>query len=152
MESIPLPECLQGYSPQLLIALVAGGLIVLLIFVWLIAKLFRGRIKTSGIVVQSFQLAPLGRDAFLKITNPGEPVILLHAQVIGRSDVIVKNDVTGQQIPTGGSYSILLEAGGDRRLDKDFSFQFTFVDEQRRAYHQVYSLNPLQSVNIKRKR
>jgi len=151
MESIPLPEWLQSYSPQLIVS-VAGGFIALLIFIWLIRKLIRGRNNTSGIVVQSFQLAPLGRDAFLKVTNPGDPIVLLYAKAIGRDDVVIKNEITGQQIPTGGSYSILLEAGGEKRLDKKFSFQFTFVDEQRHSYHQVFSLSPLQSVSLKRKR
>jgi hypothetical protein len=151
MESTPLPEWLQTYSPQM-VAVAAIGAILLLVFIWLISKLFRGRINTKGISVHSFQLAPLGRDAFLKLTNPGNPVTLLHAKVIGRNDVVVKNEVAGQQIPSSGSYSILLEAGGEQRLDKDFSVQFTFVDEERRAYNQVFSLNPLQSVSLKRKR
>lgn len=152
MESIPLPEWLQSYSPAVLIGGAAMGLILLLVFIWLLGKLFRARVTTQGIVVQSFQLAPLGRDAFLKITNPGEPVTLLQTQVLGRNDIVVKNQVAGQQLASGGSYSILLEAGGDQRLDSNFSLQFTFVDQQRRAYHQVFSLSPLQSVSLKRKR
>lgn len=152
MESLPLPEWLQAYDSQTIIIVGAGGLILLLILIWLLSKLFRSGKKSQGIIVQSFQLAPLGRDAFLKITNPGDSVTLLFANIIGREDVIIKNEVAGQKIPAAGSYSILLEAAGEQRLNKNFSVQFTFVDEQKQTYHQVFSLDSLQSVSLKRKK
>ncbi|MEL7219940.1 MAG: hypothetical protein AAGJ93_01395 [Bacteroidota bacterium] len=152
MESLPLPEWLQAYDAQMVILMGAGAMILLLIFIWLLGRLFRSGKKSKGIAVQSFQLAPLGRDAFLKITNPGDEVTLLFAHVIGRADVVIKNEVGGQKIPAAGSYSILLEAAGEQRLSKDFSVQFTFVDDQKQTYHQTFSLDPIQSVSLKRKK
>lgn len=149
MQSTQLPEWLQQYPP---IAVIGAAIVLVIVFILLLRALFSRKIKTSGLSIQSFQLAPLGRDAFLKVTNPGEPLTLLDIRILGRQDVIVKNQVAGHQLPHDGSYSILLEAGGEKRLNTDFSVQFTFVDQERRSYHQVFSLHPLQSTSLQLKR
>ncbi|MGH1435175.1 MAG: hypothetical protein ACRBG0_12015 [Lewinella sp.] len=146
-----LPEWLQAYDPLLVFGVGIGSLIILIILLVLIVRaVSRSKIKHSGLVVQSFQIAPLGRDAFLKITNPGAGVTLSALVVTGRADVVVKNQVAGQAIPQGGTYSILLEATADQRLRKDFQLHFTFFDQERRTYQQQFSLNPVASVRIKR--
>lgn len=146
-----LPEWLQAYDPLLVFGLGIGGLVLLVILlVLIIGAVSRSRIKHSGLVIQSFQIAPLGRDAFLKLNNPGKGVTLSTVVVTGRADVIVKNQVAGQSIAQGGTYSILLEATADERLRSDFQLYFTFFDSEKKIYQQQFSLNPVASVRIKR--
>ena len=148
-----LPEALQAYDPVLVFGVGFGALLFLIILIVMISRsVRRSRLRQRGLVIQSFQIAPLGRDAFLKIANPGAPVTLLLVNLIGRRDVKVKNEVTGQQLTSAGTYSILLEAVGDRRLDPNFQVELTFADEQKLHYQQLFSLSPVKSLSIKKKR
>jgi hypothetical protein len=146
-----LPEWLQAYDPLLIFGVSIGVLIILIILlVLIIGAVARSRVKHAGLVIQSFQIAPLGRDAFLKLNNPGTGVTLSSVVVKGRADVMVKNQVAGQAIAQGGTYSILLEATADQRLRTDFQLHFTFFDKEKKVYQQQFSLNPVASVRIKR--
>ena len=148
-----LPEALQAYDPVLVFGGGLGLLIVIVLVIILLARSSRrARLRQRGLIVQSFQIAPLGRDAFLKISNPGLPVTFLNLRLIGRSDVKVKNQVTGHQLAQSGSYSILLEADGDHRLNANFQVELTFADQQKNQYQQLFSLSPVKSVSIKKKR
>ncbi len=146
-----LPEWLQAYDPLLIFGVGIGALIIFIILLVLIIRaVSRSRVKHTGLVIQSFQIAPLGRDAFLKLNNPGVGVTLSSVVITGRADVVVKNQVAGQAIARGGTYSILLEATADQRLRTDFQLRFMFFDEERKVYQQQFSLNPVGSVRIKR--
>ena len=146
-----LPEWLQAYDPLLVFGVGIGGLILFIILLVLIIRaVSRSRVKHPGLVIQSFQIAPLGRDAFLKLNNPGVGVTLSAVVVTGRADVVVKNQVAGQAISQGGTYSILIEATADQRLRSDFQLHFTFFDSEKKIYQQQFSLNPVASVRIKR--
>lgn len=146
-----LPEWLQAYDPILVFGAGFGILIILLLLlVMIIRAVSSSRDKHSGLVIQSFQIAPLGRDAFLKLNNPGTPVTLSALMVTGRADVSIKNQVAGQSLPQGGTYSILLEATADQRLRSDFQLHLTFFDHEKRTYQQQFSLNPVASIRIKR--
>ncbi len=148
-----LPEALQAYDPVLVFGVGFGLLVLLIIIIALIRRsMRRARLRNRGLVIQSFQIAPLGRDAFLKVANPGTPITLLSLRLIGRNDLKVKNELTGQQLALSGTYSILLEAVGDRRLDANFQIELTFADEQKNHYQQLFSLSPVKSLSIKKKR
>lgn len=148
-----LPEALQAYDPVLVFGVGFGLLVILIIIIVLIrGSMRRGRLRKRGLLVQSFQIAPLGRDAFLKVANPGPAVTLLSLRLIGRNDLTVKNQVAGQQLALSGTYSILLEAVGERRLDNHFQIEITFADEQKNQYQQLFSLSPVKSLSIKKKR
>ena len=148
-----LPEALQGHDTVLVFGVGFGLLLFLIILIVVIRRsLRRARLRQRGLVIQSFQIAPLGRDAFLKISNPGPPVTLLNVHLVGRQDLKVKNEVTGQQLPTAGNYSILLEAVGDRRLDPQFQVELSFADAQKVHYQQLFALSPVKSLSIKKKR
>jgi hypothetical protein len=130
-----------------------GGGLLLLAAIGVAIRINRsGAPRTGGprIQIASFQLAPLGRDAFLKLSNAGEPATLSTARILGRNDVLIKNTVAGQQIPSGGSYSLLLEATGNQRLQANFLVVLVYVDDQRRAYEQTFTLNPPGTQKIKR--
>jgi hypothetical protein len=147
-----IPDGLQAYDPFLVLG---GGLVLAILVLWLLFALVRrGGLKPAGhgLAIQSFQLAPLGRDAYLKVINPGVPVTLSAVTILGRADVSIKNEVAGQILTSDGAYSILLEANGSERLVPDFSVQFTFVDTQRQAFQQVFTLDPIKSVSFKHKR
>ena len=146
-----LPEWLQAYDPLLIFGVGIGVLILFtLLLVIIVRSVSRSRIKHPGLVIQSFQIAPLGRDAFLKLNNPGGGVTLTSTVVTGRADVIVKNQVAGHVITQGGTYSLLIEATADQRLRSDFELHFTFFDAEKKVYQQQFSLNPVASVRLKR--
>lgn len=148
-----LPEALRAYDPVLVFGLGFGLLVILIITIVLINRSMRhARLRQRGLLIQSFQIAPLGRDAFLKVANPGSPVTLLSLNLIGRNDLKVKNELTGQQLTQSGTYSILIEAVGERRLDAHFQVELHFADEQKNRYQQLFSLSPVKSLSIKKKR
>ena len=147
-----LPEWLKEYDPQLLLGIAAFSVLVV---IFLIFSLFRkGKKKSSmpRLVIQSFQIAPLGRDAFLKINNPSVPVTLLNVEIMDRIDLEVKNQVGGHILATGTNYSILLEVKGNHRIDPDFKIAITFVNGQRQTYRQIFSLDPVESISLRRKK
>ena len=112
-----------------------GGLILL----WIIIRLARRKPKAvtfPGLAVSLFQIAPLGRDAFLKILNPAGPVVLSQYKIIGRDDILVKNHLSGHRLEGNKEYSILLEASGANRLAPDFSLELTYIDEGGLVYRQ----------------
>lgn len=135
---------LLALEPTYLMA--GGGGLVLLIGLLVALRVNRrggGRQASPQLQVASFQLAPLGRDAFLKITNQGEKAVLSSGKIIGRNDVLIKNTLAGHEISRDGSYSLLLEAVGNERLQANFAVELTFVDEHRRGFQQTFFLNPL---------
>lgn len=115
----------------------AGGLgaVLLLIIITLVARR-KPKITFPGLVINSFQIAPLGRDAFLKIQNPAQAVVLSQYKIIGRTDVLVKNHLSGHRIETQKEYSILLEANGDERLEPNFSLELTYITEEGNVFRQ----------------
>lgn len=139
-----------GLSAEQLL-LLGGGVALLLFVVWpLVAAIRRSRVRRAPtLAITSFQIAPLGRDAFLKLHNPSEAITLTAVQLHGRTDVQVKNAVAGQQLSHQGDYRLLLEATEDQRLTADFDIEFTFANADRRSFKQRFSLNPIQQVSFK---
>lgn len=117
-------------------AAVGGGAMLL---IGILIFLSRSGPKTTftGLGIRLFQIAPLGRDAFLTLYNPAEAVTLSQYSIVGRDDILVKNHVAGQRLPTGGEYRILMEAAGQERLTNDFFIELVYVVEsQQQAYRQ----------------
>lgn len=129
------------------------GTFTLLIII-LLALRSRGRQRRLAaaphLAINSFQIAPLGRDAFVKLINQGESATLSRLQVKGRYDITVKNEIAGQVLHRGGTYSILLEATAQQRLEPDFTLCLTFVDAGGQIYEQTFGLAPPQTLGIKR--
>lgn len=111
------------------------GLILLLIIILIVANR-KPKATFPGLVINLFQIAPLGRDAFLKIQNPAGPITLSQYRVIGRNDVLIKNHLSGHRLETQKEYSILLEANGTKRLEPDFSLELTYITEEGKVYQQ----------------
>jgi hypothetical protein len=87
--------------------------------------------------LKDFQVAPLGKDAFFKIRNAGETATISQLDIIGRADLMVKNDYAGHQIEKNKEYRIFLESAGHQKIDKDFSIEITFSDPQGHIYKQL---------------
>lgn len=122
-----------GVDPWIL----AGGIgLLLLVIIILIVSNRKPKASFPGLVINLFQIAPLGRDAFLKIQNPAGPVVLSQYRVIGRNDVLIKNHISGHRLESQKEYSILLEANGTRRLESDFSLELTYITEEGKVYQQ----------------
>lgn len=114
-----------------------GGGVLLFFGIGMAASRSSPRQKFAGLQIRMFQIAPLGRDAYLQLYNPAEAVTLSQCTVIGRTDVIIKNHVAGQRLLTGGEYSILMEVSGKERLDNDFTIDLKYmVEGQQQAYQQ----------------
>ena len=121
-----------GIDP-LVAAGIAGVLLVLLIIL-----IFRRKPKSkfSGLAISLFQIAPLGRDAFLKIQNPDRTVILSQYKILGRNDISIKNHLSGHRLESQKEYSILLEANSTTRLEGNFSLELVYMDEGGNVFQQ----------------
>ena len=128
----------------------AAGLGVLLLLL-IIRKLIRSKKKkkkspktktgyTKGALsIHSYQVAPLGRDAFLKIKNNG-PTITLTQLTIFNPDVSIKNVLAGQKIDEGKVYSILLESKNAKKIPEELKIEVTFLNAKHLAEKQSFTL------------
>ncbi len=94
-------------------------------------------VPSQGLQINLFQIAPLGRDAFLKLFNPGQKVTLSQLKVVGRTDIAVKNAAAGHVLESGSLYSLLLEATGAQRLEANFALELTYLDANGIAWRQT---------------
>ncbi len=113
-------------------AYIGGGFLLFLIIVMAIRRSRKRRKvrvkKTSNIHLHSFQIAPLGRDAFVKIRNTGEPAVLSGLKILGRDDMIIKNAFAGQKIDQNKEYGIFLEVNGKEKIQPGFQLEVTVLD------------------------
>lgn len=122
---------------------VASGLLIVLLFSMSIANGKRKRKKRARKIaptlsLQSFQISPLGRDAYLKVLNNGQTAQITDLKIKGRRDIVVKNAVAGHQLPQGESYRILLESNGHNKLDYNFSMELSYIDQLGNVYQQMF--------------
>lgn len=123
----------------------AGGGGLLLLLIW--SSFGKARKKRNikkvapELKVHTFQVSPLGRDAFFKIRNDGEMATLSELNFIGRSDIVVKNALAGHQIRKNKIYSLLLEAASQNKIDPNFSIELTFLDTKGNVYRQAFELD-----------
>lgn len=122
----------------------AGGVLLLLLFIVVRinrrARKRRAFLHAPNLFLESFQVSPLGRDAYLKIGNAGARGTLTRLEVKGRSDLRVKNQVAGHEMERGEQYRILLEAEGQQKIDPDFSLLLTFMDARKNVFQQEFDL------------
>ncbi len=117
-------------------AMAGGGLLVLILLRWVIKRANRPKKSTTkqkaapisaGLNLYTFQIAPLGRDAFLKVQNRGEEVTLTKLEILDRQNIIVKNALSGHKLSKDKIYSILLEAEGNSKITDGFSVQVSYL-------------------------
>ena len=71
----------------------------------------------------------MGRDAFFKVHNHGQLARLSALSIKGKGHIQVKNNIAGHEIKTGDSYRILLEATGNKKINKDFIVELTYIKQ-----------------------
>jgi hypothetical protein len=92
----------------------------------------------THIAFYSYQSAPLGRDALLKIMNTRTNVVLLSVAIKGSDDIEVKNALAGHELSSGKVYGIMLEAVGKDRMLPDFELILTYVDAGSNVWRQSF--------------
>lgn len=130
---------LESLEPQHWAA--GGGALVLLILVSTVRKTAarrRERRLAPKLVLEAFQISPLGRDAFVKIQNQGEKAILTTIAFQGRKDLAVKNALAGHHLEKDRAYSILLETTGPEKIDDNFSIELSYMDTRNNVYRQTF--------------
>ncbi|MCB0560924.1 MAG: hypothetical protein H6573_00685 [Lewinellaceae bacterium] len=144
-----LLSTLNGYTQSmgpLEWGIIGGGIALILLLAASISSTKRRRKRNAQKVAPSlsldtFQISPLGRDAYFKVLNNGQPARLSNMAIKGRKDVVVKNAVAGHELQSGESYRILLEATGTQKLNADFTIELSYVDLVGNVYQQAFALN-----------
>ncbi len=126
--------------------LIGGGIaLILILSASLSASKRRKKRKAQQaaplLSLDAFQISPLGRDAYFKVLNNGQPARLSNLSIKGRNDVAVKNAVAGHELRPGESYRILLEATGNQKLNNNFTIELSYVDLIGNVYQQAFALN-----------
>ena len=141
-----LRNFLQQLTPdQKLMAAVGFGVLLLLLILRKLLKVKnKGGVrsknnKKGALSIHSYQIAPLGRDAFLKIKNNG-PSITLTQLVINNQEVSIKNALAGQKIDEGKIYSILLESKNTKKIPEALEIEITFLNSKHIAEKQTFTL------------
>ncbi len=150
MESINIHtvwEQIQTYFQNLSptdIAILSGVGVLLLIGLPLVARLRRRqRLRRYApiLVLESFQISPLGRDAFFKIKNNGELATLISLFIRGRRDIVFKNSFVGHELHRDKTYSILMEATTKDKIEDNFTIELNYIDRIGNVYKQAFELN-----------
>ncbi|HRD82253.1 MAG TPA: hypothetical protein PK198_14965 [Saprospiraceae bacterium] len=122
--------------------LTATGGMGLLVLPFLIGMSRRQRKVVSRVPTHlafySYQSAPLGRDALLKIKNTRDHVVLLSVAIKGSDEIEVKNASAGHELLSGKVYGIMLEAAGKDRMLPDFELVLTYMDAGRNVWKQSF--------------
>ncbi len=127
--------------------IIGGALLIVLIIRSIMRNRKRRKFFSSSplLVLDAFQIAPLGRDAFLKIKNNGTPATISQLQIKGREDILVKSAVAGHQVAKDKIYSILLEASASDRIRKDFVVELSFLDDKGNVFKQNFKMDGKQT-------
>lgn len=125
-------------------AMIGGGLLLLILVLSLISRNRRkSRLRkiAPAIVLESFQISPMGRDAFFKIKNNAEVATLTAVSIQGRRDIVFKNTFIGHELHRDKTYSILLEATAKDRIENNFTIVINYMDKIGNIYKQAFELN-----------
>lgn len=136
-----LADKTAGFGPVEWGVAATGGLgLLLLPFLLTISSRKKKRIAPypTHLAFHTYQAAPLGRDALLKVKNTREDVVLLSVAVKGTDEIEVKNALAGHELPSGKVYGILLEATGKDRMLPDFELILTYTDGARNVWRQSF--------------
>ncbi|MBK7870889.1 MAG: hypothetical protein IPJ74_09470 [Saprospiraceae bacterium] len=124
---------------------IIGGVLLLLFVVLPLASSRRRKKRRDKVapklMLEAFQVSPLGRDAFLKIKNNGESATFTSLFVKGRRDIVFKNAFAGHQLDKGKTYSILLETASQEKITHNFIVELTYFDQMRNVYRQTFDLS-----------
>ncbi|MEQ8703132.1 MAG: hypothetical protein RIC19_04395 [Phaeodactylibacter sp.] len=121
-----------------------GGFVIFILLLSLSGGRRRKKRKAKAIApnltINAFQLSPMGRDAYFKVHNHGQLARLSVLSIKGKGHIQVKNNIAGHEIQTGDSYRILLEATGNKKINKDFIVELTYLDQLGNVYRQDFPI------------
>lgn len=132
---------IKGTEPLYLVIGVAVMLLLILLPIILrsIKKGKAGKVKPD-IVLKSFQISPLGRDAWLRLRNEGHLAVLQDVKVKKRKDILVKTNFKDVKMPSQGTTSLFLNALGEERIREDFELELLYIDSIGNHYRQKLRL------------
>lgn len=125
-------------------AIIVGAFLLLFVVLPLAARAQRRRRLRKfapHIILESFQISPLGRDAFFKIRNGGEQATLISLFIRGRRDIVFKNSFVGHELQRDKSYSVLMEATAKDKIAENFSIELNYLDKMGNVYKQAFDLH-----------
>lgn len=144
-----ITKFIQELSPeQKMIASVVLGMLFLILLLRKVARknkkgknLTRRQKKQNkgALSIASYQVAPLGRDAFLKIKNNGPTITLTQLSLLN-PNISIKNALAGQKIDEGKIYSILLESKNAKKIPEALEIEVTFLNSNHIAEKQSFTL------------
>ena len=124
---------------------IIGGVLLLLMLISRLRRRARRRkarkLIAPNLIFHTFQIAPLGRDAFFKIRNIGQVATITGASIKGRHDILIKSAIAGHQLDKEKICSILLETSSQNKIEKNFTVELTFFDQKGNTYKQDFPLN-----------
>ncbi len=122
-----------------------GGLLIFVILLSMSGgkrrKKRRAKSVAPSLVINGFQVSPLGRDAYFKVYNHGQKAQLTGVNIRGKGHIHIKNAVAGHELQPAESYRILLEATGNKKIARDFIIELTYMDQLGNVYRQDFPLN-----------
>ncbi len=123
---------------------IAGAILFLLILIPIILRSIKkskaNKIKPV-LLLQSFQISPLGKDAWLRLRNVGQVAILKDLKFKKRNDIQSKTNFRDVKIGQGNTTSLFLHGMGQERIREDFEVEFLYSDAQGHLYKQVLKLD-----------
>lgn len=123
---------------------IAGGILFILILIPIILRSIKkskaNKIKPA-LVLHSFQISPLGKDAWLRLRNVGQLAVLKDVKFKKRQDILSKTNFREVRIGQGNTTSLFLQGTGQNRIREDFEIEFLYSDAQGHLYKQVLKLD-----------
>lgn len=133
---------LQNIEPLYLA--IVGGIFLLLVLIPIILRSMKkskaGKVKPD-LVLHSFQISPLGKDAWLRLRNEGQLAILKDLKFKKRQDIQSKTSFREVKVGQGNTTSLFLHAMTQERIREDFEVEILYADSLGHLYKQVLSLN-----------
>ena len=121
-----------------------GGMLILIILLSMAGGKRRKKKQAKqiapNIIISTFQISPLGRDAYFKVFNQGQMAKLSNVSIRGKGHIRVKNAVAGHELQPSESYRILLETTGNKKMTKDFIIELTYMDQMGNVYRQDFPI------------
>lgn len=122
----------------------AGGILFLLILIPIILRNIKkskaNKIKPA-LILHSFQISPLGKDAWLRLRNVGQLAVLKDLKFKKRNDIQSKTNYKEVRIDQGNTTSLFLHGTGQERIRENFEVEFLYSDAKGNLYKQILKLD-----------
>ncbi len=144
IDSFAPADILEAAAANLHFVLAGGFFILLLILIPVIlrsVKKSKVRKIAPDFKLLSFQISPLGKDAWLRLRNDGHLAVLKDLQFKKRTNLIVKNAFRENKVGKGVTVSLFLQATTQDRIREDFAAEILYADAKGHLYRQTLKLD-----------